>query len=68
MSDKIVKVPVCGRPGMTVSAKIDVLETGVYTDVGKVVEEELDAINPQQEGYRKDMAKYARQVERSKKK
>ena len=68
MSDKIIKVPVCGKPGMTVSAKIDVLKTDVYVDVGKAIEDELEAINPQQDGYRKDMIKYAKQVERSKKK
>jgi phage tail sheath protein FI len=53
-----------GKPGATTSAKIDVLETGKLTDVGKVIQEELDELNPVQEGYKEDMVKYEKQIRR----
>ena len=60
MSDVVV-VRTIGKPGATASAKIDVLDTGVRVDVGKMIKEELDEV---QEGYRQDMVKYKNQIKR----
>ena len=58
MADVVLEV---GNPGQEESACIDVLEQGFCTDVGKVIEEELAEV---QEGYRSDMVKYGKQLER----
>ena len=53
----VVVVRTIGKPGSTTSAKIDVLDTGTRVDVGKMIKEELEELNPVQKGYREDMVK-----------
>jgi hypothetical protein len=62
MSNEVIHVGVVGKPGMEVSACIDVLKQGFCTDVGIIIKEELDELNPVQKGYREDMDKYTKQV------
>ena len=61
MDNKPVVVLEIGNPGQEESACIDVLEQGFCTDVGKIIQEELDEV---QTGYREDMIKYKKQTER----
>ena len=63
-----------GNPGQEESACIDVLRQGFCTDAGKLIQEELDEVQDSvydskryvQDGYREDMIKYKKQVERYK--
>ena len=64
MSDKVIIVGTIGKPGMEVSATFSPLNMDKVTDVGKVVQDELDELNPVQKGYREDMVKYKKQTER----
>jgi len=57
----IIVVGTIGKPGSEASAKIDVLEQGFRTDVGKVIKDELEEV---QIGYREDMVKYKNQIKR----
>ena len=64
MRKDVVKTLSIGRPGMKVSAVIDVYEENIFVDVGAAIKKELEELNPQQEGYREDAEKYAAQVDR----
>ena len=56
-----------GNPGATTSATFSPLDReGDMTDVGKLIKDELSELYPVQEGYRKDMVKYGKQIERTK--
>ena len=57
----VVVVGTIGRPGSQTSAMIDPLDMGTRTDVGQVVEEEVDEVSPQI-GYHEDLKKYEKQV------
>jgi hypothetical protein len=62
MSDKVIVVGTIGNPGQVESATFSPLDRGDLVDVGKIVAEELEELNPVQVGYNEDSAKYAEQI------
>ena len=65
MNDVVV-VGTVGKPGSVASATFSPLDRGDHVDVGKLVGEELDELNPVQVGYNVDMTKYKSQVDKYK--
>jgi hypothetical protein len=65
--DDVIYTGRIGNPGQTESATFSPLEReGDMTDVGKIIQEELEELNPTQAGYREDMVKYKDQIEKYK--
>ncbi len=64
--DDVIYTGRIGNPGQTESATFSPLDRGDSTDVGKVIQEQLEELNPVQAGYREDMVKYGKQIERIK--
>ena len=55
-----------GNPGQTASATFSPLDRGDMVDIGKMIADELEELNPTQVGYREDMVKYKDQVNKRK--
>jgi hypothetical protein len=66
MDKDIVVVGSIGNPGQVESATFSPLDRGDLVDVGKIVAEELEELNPVQVGYNEDSAKYAEQTKKYK--
>ena len=63
--DDVIYTGRIGNPGQKESATFSPLDReGDMTDVGKVIQDQLDELNPTQAGYREDMIKYKKQTER----
>ena len=66
MDKDIVVVGSIGNPGQVESATFSPLDRGDLVDVGKIVADELEELNPVQVGYNEDSAKYAEQTKKYK--
>jgi hypothetical protein len=62
--DDIIVVGTMGNPGQEESAHMDPLKMGGLVDVGSMIKEEIEEINPVQRGYQEDSVKYEKQVRR----
>ena len=66
MANEVTVVGTIGNPGQTESATFSPLDNGDFVDVGKMVADELEELNPVQVGYNEDSEKYAEQTKKYK--
>ena len=64
MSNVVDVVGVIGKPGSEVSATFSPLDRGDKVDVGKIVAEQLEELDPVQTGYNEDEIKYNKQIQK----
>ena len=62
MSNIVTVIGTIGNPGQTESATFSPLDRGDCVDVGKLVAEQLEQLNPVQVGYNEDEKKYTKQI------